>query len=448
MEEKKENVSVETQKSTVKEADTPKGKKSKKKLFIGIGVALALVLVAFIAIVAVVIIAIVIISSSKPSIDLANYVSIEVSGCEGYANAEYVIDRDAFIFDNKDNVEFTKKFMKELENDPASRMLLPKDLYNLPEGYEAEHLLEQVDKYISVSQSTGLSNGDTVMISWSPDLDGEIKKRLEELYGVKIENGEVALVVEGLQEVPTFDPFYEYTLSIEGFNGFGIATGSFDTRKGIKYTINPVSGLSNGDVVKVVASYDGSKSDADYISVYGIRPSVWEREYTVNSLYTLVQSLDEISEEELTDMHIQASELITESTTEWIDGYQIDVKYVGNCIGLENDSNLVSLIYKIDYTNDFTDYRGKTHTYQTSYFYFVRWKDLKISSHGNLVYDKNDYIKSNGKTEFDTGIDISRIEKLRLTFTGSATWEDVIKESKRELTVLDRYEFVENIVEE
>lgn len=448
MEEKKENVSVETQKSTVKEADAPKEKKSKKKLFIGIGVALALVLVAFIAIVAVVMIAIVIISSSKPTIDLANYVSIEVSGCEGYANAEYVIDRDAFIFDNKDNVEFTKKFMKELENDPASRMLLPKDLYNLPEGYEAEHLLEQVDNYISVSQSTGLSNGDTVMISWSPDLDGEIKKRLEDLYGVKIENGEVALVVEGLQEVPTFDPFYEYTLSIEGFNGFGIATGSFDTRKGIKYTINPASGLSNGDVVKVVASYDGSKSDADYISVYGIRPSVWEREYTVNSLYTLVQSLDEISEEELTDMHIQASELITESTTEWIDGYQIDVKYVGNCIGLENDSNLVSLIYKIDYTNDFTDYRGKTHTYQTSYFYFVRWKDLKISSHGNLVYDKNDYIKSNGKTEFNTGIDISRIEKLRLTFTGSATWEDVIKESKRELTVLDRYEFVENIVEE
>ena len=73
---------------------------------------------------------------------------------------------------------------------------------------------------------------------------------------------------------------------------------------------------------------------------------------------------------------------------------------------------------------------------------------MKISSHGNLVYDKNDYIKSNGKTEFNTGIEISRIEQLRLTFTGSATWEDVIKESKRELTVLDRYEFVENIVEE
>ena len=73
---------------------------------------------------------------------------------------------------------------------------------------------------------------------------------------------------------------------------------------------------------------------------------------------------------------------------------------------------------------------------------------MKISSHGNLVYDKNDYIKSNGKTEFDTRIDISRIEKLRLTFTGSDTWEDVIKESKRELTVLDRYEFVEKIVEE
>ena len=73
---------------------------------------------------------------------------------------------------------------------------------------------------------------------------------------------------------------------------------------------------------------------------------------------------------------------------------------------------------------------------------------MNISSNGNIVYDKNNYIKSNGKTEFDTGIDISRIEKLRLTFTGSDTWEDVIKESERELTVLDRYEFVEKIVEE
>ncbi len=251
-----------------------------------------------------------------PTINLNKYVTISTAGYNTVGKAVAVFDKEKFENDYEESLsaniyEGNKSFLSGFENE-EDYLEAWLDLYD-DSSASSTFLLNCV--YGSISEESGLSNGDTITYTW----ECEDELALEN-YGYKLKYSEIKYTVSGLEEVEIFDPFEGFDVVFEGVGPNGIANISgesvYNGVDNLYYYIEPSNGLSNGDTVKlkVTLPYDGS---VDYcVENYGKIPSPMEKEFTVDGLGSYVTSASEISSETMKSMQEQAVEIAASSISD------------------------------------------------------------------------------------------------------------------------------------
>ena len=270
--------------------DQPK-KKSKKGLIIGL-IAAGVVLIALILLFVLVFLPM-IQGGKKVEIDFTKYIQTKFDGYDTIGNVEDSYDFDALIADYGEELEYARKYKKELES----------------EGTPSEFLVENIIYYVDHFGYADLSNGDTV------DYVLFVNPGIEELMNVKIANLEsytdgelrIPVTVEGLKEAELFDPFENIEITVSGNSPFGSIDYSFENSpKPIKenefaISVDKYYDLANGDVVTF--TLDDWYAEDYFLSEYGMLPTKTTYEYTVEGLPELLTDASLISTAEMDYMN-------------------------------------------------------------------------------------------------------------------------------------------------
>lgn len=194
--------------------------------------------------------------SKKHTLDFKQMVDIEFSGLNGKGKLELV--------DNNSMYE-NKEFLEALFPDNSTKKAKEK----------LKELMNTVN--YSFSKQTDLSNDDEIIIKVEYDKD------LFEDKEVKVENSEYKLKVTGLSDGTKIDVFDGLQMVGIGYSGFGdVSFNNIDCNEFVKENVTFLcseSNLSNGDKVKVVASFSEELAEKELLIIENV-----EKEFTVSGL--------------------------------------------------------------------------------------------------------------------------------------------------------------------
>ena len=116
-------------------------------------------------------------------ISLNDYVTIEVNGYDSMGEATYSFDYESFYNDFSDKIKVAPKYKSDLEN----------------MGYYPEEAATDAFLSLCIDQelddSSDLSNGDTVTLTWLCN-----DEMAEEYFNCKLEYSDISYTVEGLKD--------------------------------------------------------------------------------------------------------------------------------------------------------------------------------------------------------------------------------------------------------
>lgn len=241
----------------------------------------------------------------KPDVDTTKYIEVDFHGVDGFGTASISGQYDW----TKDVIELYKD---HIESDY--------------QAVKMEYELQEAVKY-SISPDSELSNGDTVTVT------ADISKKAEE-FGFNLTGKELSFTVEGLDEIKVVDPFENLTVVFDGKAPNGKAHIKFDSNEySASYSLDKENGLSNGDVVKVTASYRYGMEEQEYIKTYGAKFSTTEKLFTVDGLASYAKSVDEIPADLNEKMIKQAEDGIRSYCTGFVDGNSLkELEFIGNYV--------------------------------------------------------------------------------------------------------------------
>ena len=309
-----------------------------------------------------------VLSGCTKKIKLEDYVYIEVTGANGYGKATVEIDWEKIQMDFGDKVDNT---------DQASYCFSRYGDYTLADAI-SEAVTYKLSKY------DRLSNGDTITMTWEPDVDKYLSA-----FDVELSYDDIEYTVEGLEEVTKFDAFSSINVTFEGVSPNGYAkisvteNSEFDS---YDLSIDKSSGLSNGDKIKVTISEDAI---IEHIEQYGSAPAESEKTYTVSNLEFYATKVAEINSDSLNKMKDQANNVHKSIIANWVSPdtckganfvgtYFLSAKNMGN----ESTKNILYLIYKIDVT---------TSTETFSYYWYLKYDNITVFPDGSVSIDYQDY---------------------------------------------------------
>ncbi|MBQ4339363.1 MAG: hypothetical protein IJC37_08070 [Clostridia bacterium] len=327
-----------------------------------------------VAVVAVVVAAVCLFSSgSTKTIDVTEYLQIDVSGFDGYAIAKgSILHSDAVdaireVINEKYGKDLEKAEEKadiyyELDMDSRAEKNYEKysELYDkVYEEYDA--LLEGLDAMeLTLNKSEYVANGDELELTVS--LDAQAKEALKE-YGYELKADKITLTVEGLKTGYAIDPFKYIDVVFEGVSGFVKATvkpkadlneklesfiiTSDDRRLYVNYSeaeqseinfnVSSTTDLKNGEKVTVSAYSNDLKENTILAQS--------EKEYTI-----LVPEAFKTAEEvkknlgSIYSLHIEDSSYVTSQGCYILTAANDDAKY----------SNKVVAVFKYESTGWFS----------------------------------------------------------------------------------------------
>ena len=313
----------------------------------------------------------------KPTINLNDYVTVFFEGYDTVGRAVVEFDTDTFQSDYKGK---------------------------LPGSFSEDYLDWNLDK------SSGLSNGDTVLLTW--DCEDE---RVLSRYGYKLEYEDISTTVFGLQEVTEFDPFEGIEVSFKGISpsGYAEVTGDplAEAAENLSFQLDKEKNLKNGEMVTLSAKFAGDDPTDYCVRTYGMRPNPVAKTYTVDGLNQYVTSLSEISGDDLEKMKTQAQDAFNEYILDdWAETEQLrEFHYVGNYLLTSNGEKSRSpfnKLYLVYYAQMEHQYEGH-HSTEEMYWY-VEFSDLLVDSDGGISVDTTDYRTPTNRIEFhmDTQTDL------------------------------------------
>ena len=236
-----------------------------------------LIIIAAAAIVVIIVAVVVILNLTKyQKVDAKELVRVEFNGMDGKGTAVAVLNTDTEEYDEKKDKMVTKKgsdFLVQSGDDDYKDRLLSawskagskskaKDMQDVILDEKKDGELRNIS--FELSDEKDLKNGDTVTVTVEFDED-EFKEA-----GIKLENTEFEVEVEGLKTVETIDLFEYVDVKFDGYDGFG--TYSVEKKADIPEDIKDYvdfgkydyeSNLKNGDKVKVQAYVYGNYDDGD-----------------------------------------------------------------------------------------------------------------------------------------------------------------------------------------
>lgn len=327
------------------------------------------VLIGVCAGIVILVLAIVIGVNSSNTINLSKYVTIEVTGYEGYGRAAASIDWDAIEQKYGSKVTFTSEAKNEYGG--FLNFMTPIDV-----------LEESIS--ISLDKCNKLSNGDVISYEW--DVDGE----LSQYVNCKVKYKNNTYKVAELNEIESFDAFADLSVSFEGivpngsvtytYNGTDLSTYDFKCEKS--------NGLRNGDTVKIFID----ENDVEYYAEQlGKIPAELEKEYTVSNLDEYIGSFTDVTDDFLVTLKSEAEDKIYAYAANSYDAkYSMtNLSYAGYVMNSVKDgSGYVSTyndLYLI-YTGSVSHSEGKFDT--TTIYFPVRFTNI-IKSKNGLEYSDN-----------------------------------------------------------
>lgn len=323
-------------------------------------------------------------SACGKTMDLNDYVHVEITGYDGYGEANVVFDRDAFKEDFAD---------MELKGENSAA-------YNLFYSSAAACVLDEFIR-VDVDVAEGLSNGDSVTLKWNCD-----EENIKELTGYKVSCQEEVITVEGLVEVSTFDPFAGLRVEFSGISPQGnavIVTDDISTEaEELLFLLDKSSGLANGDVVTVRINGADSISIEHYVEYCGAIPESFEKQFVVEGLGEYVTELSGIPNDMMQKMDAQAQDKLKAYVAErWADSESLDgVQLIGNYFLTPKEgfggTNKVYFVYKVTVTND-------SRPDGFDYYYYTRYDNLILLPDGTCSVDLSAAIVPEGYANYIYG---------------------------------------------
>lgn len=404
--------------------------------------------------------------TAKYEIDLGKYASIEFEGYSGIGTASWNFNKRDFFDDYEDKLKFPPKFeekAEELGDDILSIVEYCCESTDIDmEEPDDEDAVEFIYFFLfdsmGLKDMSGLTNGEEVGLFWrfEKKWSEEQKTKVCELFGVSVNYDNMNYVVNGLTEVPQFDPFEGVEISYSGAAPAGKAILANYPDNGWTYQLIAPETVTNGDEIQVrlvIEQYDMDyyiQEMEEYIETYGMVPSSTEKTYIVSGLPEYITSASQIPAETLAELQAQAEDIIKGTTYNWIRGYTLDISYIGNYVlsAKEVESmpqDMVTLVYKMHYTNSFVDYLTKNaQEFTTDYYFYVTWENLMFKEDGTLVYDKNAYVKPKRQFKVVTQIYEGYSYYHDFYLTGYATLDEVYNECV--IQYIEKYKLEENII--
>ena len=312
---------------------------------------------------------IVLMLTGKPTIKLDKYLSVETDGYDGYGNAWCNIDWGKLEADYGQKLSLTKAAKKEM-------------------GVAADYIspVAMIQEGISVTldKNGELANGEEINYTWNVE-----EEYLSRYVACKLNYKDGSHVVEGLEEVGSFDPFAGVEVSFSGIapNGMAELTSGGSTLSSGDFIYEPSYGLKNGDKVKV-SLYT---SDPEYyIRRFGKVPSTTEKEFEVSGLSELVSDISTLPDEFLDGMKKEAEDIIYAYTAS---NYDKEVSigtlnYKGYAFGnpkQSGDDNWMALIFDTDINHSGGEFR------KTKIYYPIVFNKI-VNDDGGMSYEEIDGI--------------------------------------------------------
>lgn len=306
---------------------------------------------------------------SKTTIDLTQYIQVNVSGADGYGYASADVD----------DIGLEALLLSDNESDADSWVKLDMLL----------RIRYEIDK------KDHLSNGDKVSVTVTyPDglaeaLDADITPKSGDSWTVEI---------AGLGEPERVDVF-EGTTIVYGNGNTLCANGLYTA---LKYTLSQSQGLSNGDTVTItVSAPDGNADLESYcMDTYGWMPMSDSCEYTVTGIDEYPIRLEDIPEELFEELWMIAQMQIEAMGAQMhssfgnqgyqMNHYALDKVYVaspGKNIDDDN-KNEVYLVYRIN---------GSNPDGEREYIYSAMFPNVHISADGEYRYDADHVVYPDGE---------------------------------------------------
>lgn len=231
------------------------------------------------------------------TVDLADYVEVEVSGRNGAGTAEYFFDSYAAksdIFDMQVEGE-------ALENEESFGKAFQLDI-------ALSQLMSTVE--VTASQTEDLSNGD--IIEFEVEYDKEIAKDMKIKFKTDVE----PVTVTDLEEVQIIDIFDYVTVEFTGSSPYLKPKAELSPDNPV-YKNNPWSTVvrlscshevaQNGDVVTITAEYDKEAMANDKF----IQFETDSREYTVDSKTEYLLNQEDLDKEAFETLNKEAIDKMT-----------------------------------------------------------------------------------------------------------------------------------------
>lgn len=357
-------------------------------------------------VIAVIVIAVIGIKATK-KIDFNDYIIVEYDGYNTRGTASWRFDSESFEKDYGSKLKFdTKKLEKQLQDANFDY------LFWYGEGFLKATGCEWAEEMVggNLETSTQLSNGDEITFVWDDDDIIE----MEGYFNYKFKYSDITVEVSGLEELQNFDPFDGVSLIYTGFSPNGNAEVQKSANAGvyqyINYDMDKSSGLSNGDVITVTATYGYGSNLEDYTAEnFGMLPSQLTKEYTVEGLGYYASKLSDIPEATLASMQQQGVDILTASAASWDEHVSLSgISYIGSYLLVAKDSsssrdkNEIVLVFKVTTNVDCDD--PDTHD-MFSYYYALSFYNIVVLPDGVVSVDLSDYDKTSDdfRREYDFG---------------------------------------------
>ncbi len=331
----------------------------------------------------------------KPTVKLNKYLSVEFNGYDTVGTATYTFDYSAFYEDwgekLKVNKSAVKKYLKEELGSLYGEEFLQEilDQYTLdPAGTFSDEIYGSLDKY------DRLSNGDTVIFTWSVD-----EESLEKFFKCNVKFSDKEFEVEGLADIQKYDPFTTVEVEFYGMSPNASASInhiSYPDESGyLYYSLDRYDGLKNGDTVTVTVQLN--TSEERFAELYGKIPYPMEKTYTVEGLASYITDISEISEDLIQQMQSQSEDVIRSYVANnWESEVTLEeLSYLGNYFLSRKTSSSytdtrVYMVYRLTAKQTMETESGTVVENVESYYY-VSFYNPMIDTDGSGKVDITNY---------------------------------------------------------
>lgn len=370
----------------------------------------------------------------KPSINLNNYLAVEFEGYDTAGTAVVTFDTKKFQSD------YGKKLGTATKKKSNNRKLFGKrssyDYYNSDNTDSGAKIFLSNCVSWSLDEKSGLSNGDTVTLTWDCDDDYALER-----FGYKLKYSDTDYTVKGLAEAEVFDPFEGIQVRFKGISPDGTARIEGEPARkeaeNFRYSLDHQEGLKNGDQVTAAISAYGDDPVTYCISNYGKIPSPVEKTYTVEGLSSYVTELEQISTDCLDEMKSQAEDVYQSYVAKnWGEGeslegfhylgsYLLTLKGNTNSWGTKN--NEVYLVYKADVRDQYTSSAGDSYNSVNSVYWYITYYDVLVDPDGMNTADITSYRTPNDRFTIDSGISSGWWSNKQWYYYGYETLDSLFK---------------------